>query len=82
METRYKIIEHKGIFIVYRNRFKKVWRLFKPSLLKEVWVLAHKDAFTPAHFETLYDAKAWVKVQLTPDKEHGVYSASENINLK
>lgn len=74
MTVKYKIVERRGTFIVYRNSIKKVKRLFRPTIETEEWNVTWKALYTPAHFKSLEKAKKWVEVQLKPDKEHGVFS--------
>ncbi|CAG7581610.1 MAG: hypothetical protein SLAVMIC_00927 [uncultured marine phage] len=66
----HKIIERNGIFIVYvRDNY------FSLSKLRKVdkWRVMYKGLHSPAHFETLEEARNWIQVRLKPDVEHSIY---------
>ncbi len=65
--NKYKIIERHEIFIVFYAY--KVFSLFKFKMI-EKWNVAYKNIYTPAHFNTLEDARKWItKIEKT-DVEH------------
>jgi len=70
---KYKIIEKRGLFIVYINSIYKVRKLFKPMVKVEEWDVAFKALYSPAHFKDIEEAKQWIYLQSKPDIDHGTF---------
>lgn len=64
---KYKILERNGIFLVGTMVRKRKFFWSKPY---EEFRCTWKDAFKPAHFKTLEDAREFVKKITKPDTYH------------
>jgi hypothetical protein len=69
-KDEFKIIERHGVFIVYQAYY--VFSLWKMKNIKK-WTVSFKGIYKPAHFETLEDAREWVKLRMKQDVEHSIY---------
>jgi len=65
--TNYKILERNGIFIVGKIEIKRKFFWSKPN---EEFVPIYKGFYDPAHFETLEEARNFVKIIIKPDIYH------------
>ena len=68
MESRYKILERHGKFMVGQEVTRKRF-LREP---KTEFMVCYKNINTPAHFDTLQEAKEWVKMKMIPDRFHEI----------
>jgi hypothetical protein len=65
----YKILERKGVFIVGEMVMKKRW-IFGKS--REEFNVLWKAPYEPAHFDTIEEAKEYIKLIQKPDIYHSV----------
>jgi hypothetical protein len=64
-----KILERNNIFLVGKIKIKRKWLFGKPY---EKFECMYKGLYSPAHFDTIDEAKTFVKKITKPDVYHKI----------